>query len=404
MGAPQPCWAFEDYLSVIPNRGWIRDYLAYAVQCTDAPPMYHIIAASALVANALAPEHECTVDGEPIPIHDFFLIVGESGSRKSAAIKRAIRVVYPCYIDSRLEHRIWYPEMCTPEGIVDALLDDPNRMMILTEWSELQAQGNAGYWQHAPQFWECLFDRTPVQRLKMKVNVKVERPSVTILGASTPSLIKQNTKVRDWEAGKMARYLIGYQPKPEEKEMVNAVEHPEMLLELRRRYAELFSATLVTSFQPSTAAKKYKDVWQYSEAWKAFVRSLPEHLKPSGLRAGDHAYRLAALYQASIDYPWNMVIEEETMAVAIQMVWWCLGNLRDEFGLLPLHEQQPIVRVRACILSAGTEGISRPELLRRVCMHTGELDRVLATLRDRNELQWSRGTRGLIYHHPAALG
>jgi hypothetical protein len=366
--------------------------------------MYHILAASALVANAIAPDHECVVDGEPIPIHDFFLIVGESGNRKSAAIKRAVRTVLPCYLECKLDDRIWHPETCTPEGIINALLADPNRLMILTEWCDLQGSGKANYWQHTPQFWEMIFDRMPIQRLKMNVQVKVERPSITILGASTPSLIKRHTILHDWESGKMARYIIGYMSKPEEMEMVNAIERMDLVPDLQRRYSELLGSTLVKSFTPSAEAKEYKDTWQYSATWKAFVRSLPEHLVPSGLRAGDHVYRLATLYQASMDYPWNFVISVEAMAVAIQMVWWCLETVQAAFALLPVHEHQPIIRVRTALMTAGIEGISRRNLLRQAGMHTTELDRVLMTLRDREEVQGIKTTRGIVYYYNTGSG
>lgn len=386
MDAPKPCWAFENFRGYVPTHGWIRDYLAYAIQCTDAPPMYHILAAIALIANALAPEHECVVDGEPIPIHDFFLIVGESGNRKSAAIKRAIRLVMPCYAECKLEDRIWFPESCTPEGIIGALFADPNRLMVLTEWCDLLGSGRANYWQHAPQFWEMIFDRMPIQRLKMQTQVKIDRPSITILGASTPSLVKRHTVLNDWEAGKMARYLIGYMSKPEDKEMVNAIERSDLVPDLQRRYSELLSPTVVKAFVPSAEAKAYKDAWQYSADWKAFVRSMPEHLQPSALRAGDHVYRVATLYQASQTYPWSLVITVETMSAAIQLVWWCLTTLQEAFSILPVHEHQPLTRVRAALNGVDAGGISRRDLLRKVHMHGGELDRSIATLMECEEV------------------
>jgi len=398
MNALAPCWAFKDFCTHVPSHGWIHDYLSYATQCTDAPPMYHMIVAPALGGLAISPEHDCVVDGEHIPIHMFFLIAGESGSRKSAAIKRGLRVVQPCLAETGLDHRIWYPEACTPEGIIDAMQTDPNRLMVLTEWSDLQGQGKAGYWQHAPQFWEMIYDQTPIQRLKMQKPVKIDRPNITILGASTPSLIKQNTSLRDWEAGKLARYLIGYMEKPEDREMVNAVEHAELLPDLRRRYSELLAPSHGTSFVPSPEAKAYKDTWQYSPDWKDFVRRLPEHLKPSGLRAGDHVWRLAAIYQASMDYPWNLTIGVEAVASAIQMVWWCMENLRDAFLTLPA-QGGPLQRTRAVVRAAGVGGIRRDELLRRIDVHGPELDRSILTLVERKELQVSRGFRGVIYSY-----
>jgi hypothetical protein len=282
-----------------------------------------------------------------------------------------------------------------------ALQTDPNRLMVLTEWSDLHSQGKAGYWQHAPQFWETIFDRTPMQRLKINVQIKIERPSITIIGASTPSLIKRHTSLHDWEAGKMARYIIGYMSKPDDMEMTNAIERTDLLPDLQRRYSELLSPTLVKSFTPSPEAKTYKTAWQYSAPWKAFIRSLPEHLVPSGLRVGDHVWRLATLYQASMDYPWNFVISVEAMAAAIQCLWWCLESVQEAFALLPVHEHQPITRVRTALMSAGARGIARRDLLRQACMHTTELDRVLMTLVDREEVVGIQVKHCITYFHRA---
>jgi hypothetical protein len=396
-GVPEPVWSFDDVRTHVPSYGWIRDYVAYALQCTDAPPMYHVMAATALAINAIAAEHNCVVDGEPIPLHDYFLIIGESGTRKTAAIRRALRLVKRCYMQAQLGHRIWYPEACTPEGIALALEEDPNRLMVLYEWSDLHASGRASYWQHAPQFWELIFDQQPMQRLKIAKSVSIERPSVTILGASTPSLVKQHTSLHDWQAGKMARYLIGYQAKPDDKEMTHPIERPDLLEDLHRNYERLLSTSLVTSFSPSEAAKEYKNAWQYSSEWKEFVRSLPEHLKPSGLRASDHIYRIATAYQASIDYPDNFVISESTIAVAIQFVWWCLESVRDTFSMLNIHESQPLTRVRAVLGCIDSLGIARGELLRQTHLHGPELDRAVATLLECEQVKIVRHKGTTIY-------
>jgi hypothetical protein len=396
MAAPKPCWRFEDFAHLVPEYGWIRDHLAYGIQCTDAPPKYHIAAATALVMNAIAPDHECNVDGEPIPLHDFFLVVGESGNRKSAAIKRAMRVVAPCYLECKLDHRIWYPESCTPEGIITALEADPNRLMVLTEWTNLQAQGRANYWQHTPQFFEMIFDRMPIQRLKMQQQVKIERPSLTILGASTPSLIKQHTSMYDWEAGKMARYLVCYQTKPESMEMTNAIERVDLLPNLQKEYSRLLASSQVALFVPSREAKQLKDDWQYSAEWRAFVAGMPEHLKPSALRAGDHVYRVATAYQASMDYPHNMVIGVGAMTAAIEMVWDCLTSTQEAFAILPLHDKQPLTRVRMLLNIAGAAGIERQELLRRTGMYSTAFTQALGTLLECEEARVTKVGKRLV--------
>jgi hypothetical protein len=136
---------------------------------------------------------------------------------------------------------------------------------------------------------------------------------------------------------------------------------------------------------PSVEAKAWKDRWQYSAEWKAFTAGLPEHLKPSGLRAGDHVYRVAAIYQASMDYPFNHVIGVEAMNAAIELVWSCLTSTQEAFALLPLHDRQPLARVRMLLNIAGPAGIERQELLRRTGMYSMEFTRALGTLMECEE-------------------
>jgi hypothetical protein len=393
-----PCWRFEDFAHLVPSHGFLRDYFNYALQCTDAPPQYHIIACAALIANAISAEHQISISGETIPLHDYFLISGKSGSRKSAAIKRMVRMAKPCYMQQRLDSRLWFPESCTPEGIMMAMQKDPNRMMILTEWSDLQAQAKAQYWAHTPQFFEMVFDQMPIQRLKMKEEIKIERPSLTILGASTPSLIKQHTTLNDWEAGKLARYIICPATKPVEMEMANAVEHIELLGPLRDRFAQILAPASAIDFVPTREAKAIKDAWQYSEDWRTFAnKELPPHLRPSAERAGDHVWRLATIYQASIDFPHSYAVTADAIIPAIQMVWTCLLETANHFGVLPMHDKLPLVRARSILALAGAEGIEKRMLMRRLGVYSQDFNKVIGTLRECGELTERKAMGSIFY-------
>lgn len=384
---PKPVWAFVDFAPFVPPYGWLRDYLAYGIQCTDAPPLYHIMSGLAAIALAISPDHVVTVNGEEHPLHMFFMIVGESGNRKSAAIKRALRIVQPCLAQQGIGHRIWYPEASTAEGIIDALVIDPHRLIIASEWTEFHNQGQASYAKHTKEFVNLLYDGSTLQRLKANnVNVVVEKPCVTILGASTPSLIKQCTSLYDWSAGKLARYLIGYMGKPDDCEMTSSVEHPKLVDQLRLDYDRLLSESHSSSFVLSQDAWDYKVEWEHSKGWLSFRKSLPEHLLPSGLRISEHLYRLAALYQASMDYPYNTVIGCDAMARAIQFAWLCCTGLLEKFLILPTHETNTLTRVLQALRMWGEEGVSRRDLLRQTHLTGKQLSEALLVLQEREEV------------------
>jgi hypothetical protein len=384
--APRPVWDFATFAPLVPIRGWIRDYLAYAIQCTDAPPLYHILAALTLVALAISPDHVLNVCGETHPLHLFVMIVGGSGQRKSAAIKRALKVIHPCLTRQGINHRIWYPEASSIEGIFDGLMADPHRLMVASEWTDLHGINKATYNQHSQEMFNLIYDASPLTRLKVGQQLTIPKPCVSILGASTPGLVRGATSLRDWEAGKLARYLIGYQHKPAECEMPASMEQPNLVTDLQVGYDLLLSSSLASEFVLSQDAWNMKVGWEQGEQWRNFRAGLPEHLQPSAYRVSEHLYRVAALYQASVDYPHNSVVSEDSMWRAISLVWFCMQSTQEVFGLLTSDERNPIIKTLQILKMFGIQGVDHRELLRRTHLPARQLKEVLETLRARGEL------------------
>jgi hypothetical protein len=384
---PQPVWDFRKFAPFIPGYGWLHDYLAYGIQCTDAPPIYHVLVALAALALAIAPDHVVSVNGEEHPLHLFLLLVGESGNRKSAAIKRCLNLIKPRLAAVKLNHRIWYPEASTAEGIFDGLIAEPARLMIASEWTEYHNQSKASYNQHTTEFTNLLYDGSTLHRIKKGQQLVVEKPCVSILGASTPSLIKQCTSIYDWSAGKLARYVIAYQGKPDDKEMVSAVEHPELVANLQVGYDHLLTPSYSRAFVLSQEAWDLKVGWENSREWKQFRKGMPEHLLPSALRVSEHVYRIATLYQASQDYPHNTVVGENAMAAAIRLLWFCCEELLEKFTILPSTESNIILRVLQALKMHGEQGCSRRDLMRQTHLNGAQLSAAIGALREREEVE-----------------
>jgi len=348
--------------------------------------LYHIITAISAVSLAIAPDHVLNVYGEEHPLNLFLMIIGESGNRKSAAIKRCLRVIHPCLARQQMDHRIWYPEASSTEGIFDGLMKDPCRLMVASEWTDLHNMNKANYAQHAREFFNLLYDGSPITRLKMGQQLSVPATCVSILGASTPGLVRGSTVLHDWEAGKLARYLIGYQSKPDDCEMVSAIEHPRLVTDLQISYDMLLSPSLSRSFTLSQEAWECKVGWEQGEQWRSFRRGLPEHLQPSALRVSEHLYRIATLYQASIDYPHASVVSEEAMWAAITLVWFCMQSVQEVFGLLSSDEKNPLTRVLQIVRMFGKTGAEHHDLLRRSHLGAKQLKEALETLHLRGEV------------------
>ena len=405
---PKPVWNFHDFTAFLPTAGYIRDYVAYATKCTDAHPLYHIISASAVATTAVSSHLDLYHHDEMHPLHMFFLIVGlSSESRKTSSIKRAVRVADPVLNQfSQTGSRVWWPQVSSPEGIIEELSAEPTRLMCLSEWTDMhRLASQGGYWKHANEFWNNVYDATDVHRVKAKgVAISVKRPRVTILGASTPSLIEDATTRVDWLAGKLARYLIAPAERPDHAEMDAASDVPGDVDILRHKLDHLGRPVpgrdrVVLSDEAWDMMRQ----WRKDDYWKDLRARSPEHLTPSFGRAQEHVFRLAAVYQASATFPWGLTVSPENMQAAIRVVEWCYDAMCKTFATAHDVDRSGITKVLAILSAEGSKGVTRSILLRRAKLTSKHMDEVVRTLTDRGEIvavpYTSNGRQGVRYTH-----
>lgn len=402
---PAPVWNFSDFERFVPPTGWIRDYLAYAVRMTDAPPLYHILSATAVVSAAVAPYIDLVHQGELHPLHLYMLVVGDSSeSRKTSSIKRVSRVADPVFAKaSHFGQRLWWPGTSSPEGFMEELAKEPNRLLFLSEWTEMHRLTGAGYWQHAGEFWNLIYDAHDMTRVLAKAKTTIKRPRVSILGASTPSLVMDATTRVDWLGGKLARYLIGCMTRPPDAEMDAASDDPMVVRGLQETLGQL-----VTPRPPGNNMALAPEAWSMMRAWQRdpWWRDLkaraPGHLRPSFGRASEHVFRTAAVFECSMTYPWRTTVGVESMTAAIALVEWCYETLIKTFPVLSHDDLSPLAKTVAILAAAGQDGMTRKELLRVTGMTAKQLAECLATINERGELNPSK-QRWTGQHHVNVL-
>jgi hypothetical protein len=386
---PTPVWQFDSIAHLLPDVGFIKDYVEYACRCTDAPPLYHIISALGVASAAIAPQMDLVFEGETHPLHLYLLIVGDSSaSRKSSAIRRAVRVAAPVFAPmSRLGERLWWTTVSSPEGIIEELAKEPNRLILLSEWTDLQRLSGAGYWKHNSELWNTVYDAGDVVRAHSKTKVTITRPRVSILGASTKTLVESATEALDWNAGKMGRYLIACATRPKHLCMDAEIEEPVLLPGLRQQLGTL-CAQLSAKVSLSPEAWRLIRAWQRGPSWQAMVARAGPHLQANFYRAQEQCFRIAALYEvSSMPSPFEVVVRPETAQAAINLVDWCFESTLRTFANLNDHEQAPLQRAVTQLQAAGLQGLSRSGLLRATRATSKQLDEILTTLREREEIE-----------------
>lgn len=398
---PQPVWTASDYDDYVPPQGYIKDYLAYAVRCTDAPPLYHIIDALGIASIAIAPYLDLVFEGQVHALHMFLLIIGcSSRSRKTSSIKRAAKVAAPVFAELNTgTDRLYWLAMSSPEGVQEELVKDANRLLLLSEWTDLhRLASSAGYWKQSTEMFNSIYDATDSHRAKAKSSAVITRPRVSILGASTKELVEAAALKLDWLSGKLARYLIGCGIRPDDREMEAEVDEPETVDQLRKQLGRLFSTVMYTRSKEIALSPEAWDhirTWQRDDWWKQLEASAGSHLHPSFARAQEHVFRIAAIYEATattaID---KIIVGVDCARAATALVNWCYKDMVEALACRD-DERNTMLRVVNTLKAAGTDGLSRSTLLRLTRIPAKSVTEIIDTLTQSYEVEVTvRNTSG----------
>jgi hypothetical protein len=395
-----PVWGFEDFQEFLPPGGWIRDFVYYGIQCTDAPPLYHALAAATAVSAAISPWIDLVVFNKPHPLHMFTLLIGASAARKSTAIDLVNLVTSPVWAPlSQRGQRIYSYGSASPEGMLEDLSNEPNRLVLVSEWTQWHvATTGSKYWTGFSDLPNVLYDGWDLNRtLTRGRRLQIKRPRVSLLGASTPAQINASVTRHHWLAGIFARYITLHQERPPSASMVIQREEPELVERLRDRYAELVKPSSVTqAFLSGAAWSTFKD-WSQN-ILPQLSQHVPERIAPTLGRMQEHALRLATAFEASMVYPAPVTVSHDSMLKAIQLIELGTKSLIAEFAAIPDLDQErtPLHKMRMLLRAAGPGGITRRELIRKLSLDVKQLAGVIDTLKQSGELaeQHERNAHG----------
>ena len=218
-----PDWAVPDDAveQLIPDYGFLRDYMEYMAQCTDAPLIYHLGSALAMMTSACpyCDVLEISKEGKNTqPLILWIALIGVSGDRKSTAMSGAIRLLERFRgVTSEKQATL------TLDGSIEAwhdhLVKNPNTLGYRDELSMLFDARQKSYLKNlVPWLLELYSGDQKIRMLKAtKVNkdgskesteqqIIIERPRVSLLGGIPPEVLVQKATSSDWASGFLARF------------------------------------------------------------------------------------------------------------------------------------------------------------------------------------------------------
>jgi len=191
--------------AALPPTGFVRNYVEYASQCTDANIAYHLAGALTCLTQTV-PIDYCVPYASPLWGNLYTMIVGDSSkSRKTAAINIARRVMHDAIPGCVGE---------TPgsqEGLYESLRSQQKQVILYGEWGEFLAKAEEGYLMSLKTAYTNLWDAIPIGRALAK-NRKgsIDNPRLSLLCGVATDLLERHTEQADWTGGFLARFLTLY--------------------------------------------------------------------------------------------------------------------------------------------------------------------------------------------------
>jgi len=187
----------------VPADGWLREYVDWCFPCSEAPKLFHLVCGLSCLSAAIGRRAYIQVGSSRTYGNTFVALIGSQGiCRKSTALHLASNLIE----DTFAGHV--YEGDTTPEALQRKVLGEtPERLLFADELSSVL--GGAEYTRHIRQLLVKLYD-CPASLSWARVGAgdgSIERPVVSVLGASTMAWLRSCTNAADVGGGILSRFL-----------------------------------------------------------------------------------------------------------------------------------------------------------------------------------------------------
>lgn len=312
----------KDIADCLPKDSWFKDYMA-VWPLAEPPRSYILFAAMAMFGAALGRRVYFGQDFRKLWPMLNMLLIGQSGLGKSTSIEMAQPLLYTL---PKIEQPQFIVGGATPEKLHADLLPNPHAVLFASELANFfnKQDYNAALIPYVTE----LLDYKPVEkRSKSGGLIRIEEPSVAVVGGSTVEWLQDQLPDTAVSGGFLARFLI-----IEEDTKARKVASPEdaisykALKELQQKREEVFLrfAPLVLGSEGKIAFKDYGALDVYT-IWYSSHSPINGHLAPFAARAPEFIKRLALILTCSAN---RTAISEEDIDAAIQLYSYCETKLQ----------------------------------------------------------------------------
>ena len=364
----------QDAWWAVPPDGWVRAYMDHAVKQTTAPAGYHLGVALTVLAVTTPESYSHRYAGD-LYGNVYALLVGRSGEdQKSTALGIGREILQAANADliGRMPG--------SPEGLVDALADQPRQILRYSEFGSFlaKAQRKGSYFEPMKALLTDLWDCTPQSRVKANgTGTNVPNPRLSIMAACSTPYLEKYTEPEDWSGGFMGRWAVMYARRertdPDPSGDPTAI--PALAQGIQQRSAIAQAGPCLGL--DASAAQLWRD-WYFALE----KRAVPATIAGAKTRAPTIARKAAMLYawdfgEPFAGDPWHL--QERHLFWGIRFAEL---HLKSVLGIAEKLAEHPDARLRRTILEivplAGAQSLA--QILRRTKMRKRVVMEVLEGL------------------------
>ena len=247
----------REVMDALPRSGFVRDYVDYAMSCTDSNNSYHLAAALTAITQT-TPLSYAVPFASPIHSNLYTMIVGDSSkSRKTTAmniLQNIMREALPGSIGEMPGSQ---------EGLNEQLRSQQRQLVLYTEFGEFLSKAEQGYMMPLKTSLTSLWDCTPIGRsLANSRRGAVTDPRLSLFCGIATSLLERHTDQADWTGGFIARFLT-FHAEPERAFNAMPIPNSTLRASLVNQLAAMSDPTVVPGVCKwlDSAGKQMWDDW-----------------------------------------------------------------------------------------------------------------------------------------------
>jgi len=199
---------WKDYEKLLPDGHFIKDYMKWVSEKTDAYPEFNFVSALGLLSIAVKRNLFINIQPRGIYTNIWALCIGKSSwSRKSTALSLMDDVIkYSRLQDMKI------PDDSSPEALTDELSECGQKYIIDPEVSSRFANWQKRYNQGTESFFCNLYDNPDYYRRRLRQSlqkhIELKNVYITFNGATTIRGITNHLTINAVESGFLPRFLV----------------------------------------------------------------------------------------------------------------------------------------------------------------------------------------------------